>query len=122
MLCFARSQHPIVKQVPTYFPHLAFLQIRKGADQEWRDLIIPNSVRAIVMINLQTYMGGCDLWGMHEHHMPEEQAKNLKKPIFDDGLIEVTPAMHLMPPYGKVQDWAICSNHLNGQSASATLI
>ena len=65
------------------------LQIRKGPDQEWRDLHIPNSVRAIVMINLQTYMGGCDLWGMHEHHMPEEQAKNLKKPIFDDGLIEV---------------------------------
>ena len=68
--------------------HVA-MQIRKGPDEEWRDLHIPNSVRAIIMINLQTYMGGCDLWGMHEHHMPEEQAKNLKKPIFDDGLIEV---------------------------------
>ena len=41
------------------------------------------------MINLQTYMGGRDLWGLHDHHMPEEQVKNFKKPIFDDGLLEV---------------------------------
>ncbi len=51
--------------------------------------MLPSSVRAIVMINLQTYMGGRDLWGLHDHHMPEEQVKNLKKPIFDDGLLEV---------------------------------
>ena len=50
---------------------------------------MPSSVRAIVMINLQTYMGGRDLWGLHDHHMPEEQVKNFKKPIFDDGLLEV---------------------------------
>ncbi len=54
-----------------------------------------SSVRAIVMINLQTYMGGRDLWGLHDHHMPEEQVKNLKKPIFDDGLLEVPCLVHL---------------------------
>ena len=41
------------------------------------------------MINLQTYMGGCDLWGLHDPHKLEELEKNLKKPIFDDGLLEV---------------------------------
>ena len=51
--------------------------------------MIPKAVRAIVMINLQTYMGGQDLWGLHEHNTPEEQAKKLVKPIFDDGLLEV---------------------------------
>ena len=41
------------------------------------------------MINLQTYMGGQDLWGMSHHQRSEEKAKNLVKPIFDDGLLEV---------------------------------
>lgn len=88
-----KSQNQLCKfvRLVTWYSYTdVHLQIRKGADQEWRDLHIPNSVRAIVMINLQTYMGGCDLWGMHEHHMPEETAKSLKKPIFDDGLIEVS--------------------------------
>ena len=83
------------------------LQIRKGPDDEWRDLVIPNSVRAIVMINLQTYMGGCDLWGMHEHHMPEEKAKNLKKPIFDDGLLEVSSTACDSLPHYLTSSW-IC--------------
>lgn len=65
------------------------MQVRRGDDQAWEEIIVPSSVRAIVMINLQTYMGGRDLWGLHDHHMPEEQVKNLKKPIFDDGLLEV---------------------------------
>lgn len=65
------------------------LQVRHNEDENWQELVIPKAVRAIVMINLQTYMGGRDLWGMHEHHMPEEKVKNLKKPIFDDGLLEV---------------------------------
>lgn len=63
--------------------------MRRGDDEAWEEIVVPSSVRAIVMINLQTYMGGRDLWGLHDHHMPEEQVKNLKKPIFDDGLLEV---------------------------------
>ncbi|DBA86900.1 hypothetical protein WJX79_000527 [Trebouxia sp. C0005] len=68
---------------------IAKLRVRRGDDQAWEEIIVPSSVRAIVMINLQTYMGGRDLWGLHDHHMPEEQVKNLKKPIFDDGLLEI---------------------------------
>ena len=43
---------------------------------------------------MQSYSGGRDIWGLHddddhEVHRPEEVRKGLKKPIFDDGLIEV---------------------------------
>lgn len=65
------------------------MQVRRTEDGEWQDLMIPKAVRAIVMINLQTYMGGQDLWGLHERQRPEEKAKGLVKPIFDDGLMEV---------------------------------
>ena len=65
------------------------VQVRRSEDGDWQDLVIPKAVRAIVMINLQTYMGGRDLWGMHSRQRPEEKTKNLVKPIFDDGLLEV---------------------------------
>lgn len=63
--------------------------MRRSQEEDWQELAIPKAVRAIVMINLQTYMGGQDLWGLHEHNTPEEDDKKLVKPIFDDGLLEV---------------------------------
>ena len=65
------------------------VQVRRSEDGQWQDLVIPKAVRAIVMINLQTYMGGRDLWGLQLCQRPEEKTKNLVKPIFDDGLLEV---------------------------------
>ncbi|KAL3150246.1 hypothetical protein ABBQ32_000102 [Trebouxia sp. C0010 RCD-2024] len=68
---------------------IASVRVRRSQEEDWQELVIPKAVRAIVMINLQTYMGGQDLWGLHEHNTPEEHDKKLVKPIFDDGLLEI---------------------------------
>lgn len=44
-------------------------------------------------VRVQTYSGGRDIWGLHDDsdkpQRPEEVRKHFKKPIFDDGEIEV---------------------------------
>jgi hypothetical protein len=60
---------------------------KKGAT-EWREVVLPRSVRALVLLNLQSYGGGRDLWGLSDNRLMAE--KGFKEPIFDDGLIEVT--------------------------------
>lgn len=52
---------------------------------------MPKDVRALVVLNFQSYSGGKDIWGLHDHQWPDEKAKGLKKPIFDDNCIEVSP-------------------------------
>lgn len=52
-------------------------------------MVVPKSVKAIVLLNLQSYAGGRDLWGLKD--TGKDQAKGWKVPIFNDGLIEVHP-------------------------------
>jgi diacylglycerol kinase (ATP) len=54
---------------------------------EWRDVDIPSSIRAVVLLNLQSYGGGRDIWGLAQTSTLEE--KGFSDPIYDDGLIEV---------------------------------
>jgi hypothetical protein len=63
-----------------------------GAD--WREVELPRSVRALVLLNLQSYGGGRDLWGLSDNRLMAE--KGFKEPIFDDGLIEVRPRLSLL--------------------------
>ena len=50
-------------------------------------MVVPKSIKAIVLLNLQSYAGGRDLWGLKD--TTKDQAKGWKVPIFNDGLIEV---------------------------------
>lgn len=50
-------------------------------------MVVPPSVKAIVILNLQSYAGGRDLWGLKD--TKGDKAKGWKTPIFNDGLIEV---------------------------------
>ena len=70
--------------------HSAALQIRASKDGAWQDIHVPKDVRALVVLNFQSYSGGKDIWGLHDHRWPDEKAKGLKKPIFDDNCIEVS--------------------------------
>ena len=54
---------------------------------EWVEVVIPSSVKALVLLNLQSYGGGRDLWGLKDTSKDKE--KGWKVPIFNDGLIEV---------------------------------
>ena len=38
---------------------------------------------------MQTYSGGCDIWGLKDDRKSEGVDKGFVSPIFDDGLLEV---------------------------------
>ena len=94
--CWPVSRHEAIQQMwgarqaDTDW-HSAALQIRASKGGAWQDLHVPKDVRALVVLNFQSYSGGKDIWGLHDHRWPDEKAKGLKKPIFDDNCIEVSP-------------------------------
>lgn len=59
----------------------------KNEKGEWVQVIVPKSIKAIVLLNLQSYAGGRDLWGLKD--AAKDNAKGWQVPIFNDGLIEV---------------------------------
>ena len=46
--------------------------------------MIPSSIKAFVLVNLQSYAGGRNIWGESE-----SKKKTWRKPLVSDGLIEV---------------------------------
>ena len=64
------------------------LRIKKSAqDDVYTDVHIPQDIRAIVLLNLQTYGGGRDIWGLHNERNLER--KGMQLPKKNDGLLEV---------------------------------
>jgi diacylglycerol kinase (ATP) len=65
------------------------LRVKTSTEENcpWQSIAIPSSIRAIVLLNLQTYGGGRDIWGLPCSKNLER--KGFKEPIYDDGLIEV---------------------------------
>lgn len=59
--------------------------------KDWREIKVPHSVRAIVVLNLQSYGGGRDIWGLAESggRTNESRSAAATTPIFSDGLVEV---------------------------------
>lgn len=49
---------------------------------------IPASIKALVVLNLQSYAGGRDLFGLSTDEA-KLRRKGFEKPIFNDGLLEV---------------------------------
>jgi len=54
---------------------------------EWREIAMSKHIKALVVLNLQSYAGGRDLWGLRDPK--RDAAKGWQTPIFNDGVIEV---------------------------------
>lgn len=63
------------------------LRVRSKSDEAWREIPLPVSVRAVVLLNLQTYGGGRDIWGLSNTKSLER--KGFMEPAYDDGMIDV---------------------------------
>jgi len=63
----------------------------KGLDGVWQSVRIPSSVKAIVLLNLQSYGGGRDIWGLADSS--KDTRRGWKTPIFNDGMFEVQPLL-----------------------------
>ncbi len=59
----------------------------KGVDGKWQPVRIPSSVKALVLLNLQSYGGGRDIWGLADSN--KDTRRGWKTPIFNDGMFEV---------------------------------
>ncbi len=65
----------------------ASIKIKESSSDEWKELTVPSSISAIILLNLQTYGGGRDIWGVK--NKKNLAKKQFKPPSCDDGLIEV---------------------------------
>ena len=65
-------------------------------ETEWVEVVVKKGVKALVLLNLQSYAGGRDLWGLKDHKKDEQ--KGWKNPIFNDGLIEVLLLLPVLNP------------------------
>lgn len=63
------------------------IRVKATSDSPWKDIVIPSSVRALILLNLQTYGGGRDVWGIENEK--NLKAKGFQAPVFSDGLMEV---------------------------------
>jgi len=68
--------------------HKAKLSIIPAGGTLWQDVKIKDDVRAIVLLNLQSYAGGRQLWGAAPL-TKKDHVKGLKEPSYNDGLVEV---------------------------------
>ena len=65
----------------------ARLKVKNTTSDDWTEISVPSSICGIVLLNLQTYAGGRDLWGIK--NTKNLAKKHFKSPSCDDGLIEV---------------------------------
>jgi diacylglycerol kinase (ATP) len=61
------------------------LQVLKGGT--WVDVPLATGIKAIVLMNLQSYAGGKNIWGTKTSK--KDAQRGYKPPASDDGLIEV---------------------------------
>ena len=81
----------------------------KGVDGKWLTVRIPSSVKAIVLLNLQSYGGGRDIWGLAD--CAKDTRRGWKTPIFNDGMFEVHTLLQRLVSQAlllHVQDWCRC--------------
>ncbi len=60
-------------------------QVKNVAGQ-WVEVAMSRHIKALAVLNLQSYAGGRDLWGLRDPN--RDAAKGWKTPIFNDGTIE----------------------------------
>lgn len=62
------------------------IEVLQPGSTSWSLLHIPASIKALVLVNLQSYAGGRNIWGT------ENTDKKWRRPGVADGLIEVGTA------------------------------
>lgn len=72
---------------PTPLNEKLSMRMRNQNTGEWTDIVIPNTIEAIIFINLQSYTGSRDLWGLHDDVQDNKRGEQV--PIYDDGALEV---------------------------------
>lgn len=50
---------------------------------------VSHGIGAVVLLNLQSYGGGRDLWGLTNEEADHHTKRTFQQPIFNDGLFEV---------------------------------
>lgn len=65
----------------------ASIRVKNSSSDEWRDVDVPSSICAIILLNVQTYGGGRDIWGTK--NKKNLAKKHFQPPSCNDGLIEV---------------------------------
>eukprot|EP00210_Caulerpa_lentillifera_P000787 g762.t1 len=59
-----------------------------SSSNEWTEVNLPNNIKALVVVNLQSYAGGRNIWGKGKLSKKEKE-KGMSEPKIDDGLFEV---------------------------------
>jgi diacylglycerol kinase (ATP) len=62
------------------------VQVLQPGSSSWQPLAIPASIKALVLVNLQSYAGGRNIWGEQK----SKQEGRWREPSSADGLIEVS--------------------------------
>ncbi|XP_024537974.1 diacylglycerol kinase 7 [Selaginella moellendorffii] len=82
--CTSLSTNPRARGVSTV---LRLSVRKKHGDDGWEEVDVPSSVRAVVILNLQSYAGGRNPWG---HPKPENmQKKGFVEAKPNDGYLEI---------------------------------
>lgn len=63
------------------------LQVRRDPGGEWEPVDLPQNVRAVIMLNLQSYASGRNPWGYPNDEYNKK--KGFVQPKPDDGLLEI---------------------------------
>lgn len=61
------------------------VEVLQAGSSSWSTLVVPHTVKALVLVNLQSYAGGRNIWGEQQ---PKREGK-WRQPSISDGLIEV---------------------------------
>jgi diacylglycerol kinase (ATP) len=61
------------------------VEVLQPGSSSWSSLEMPPSIKALVLVNLQSYAGGRNIWG----EQASKQKGRWRQPSFSDGLIEV---------------------------------
>jgi diacylglycerol kinase (ATP) len=61
------------------------VEVLQPGSSSWSSLVVPPSIKALVLVNLQSYAGGRNIWG----EQASKQEGRWRQPSFSDGLIEV---------------------------------
>lgn len=88
------------------------------SSSDWKELVVPSTVRAIILLNVQTYGGGRDIWGLK--NTKNLATKHFQPPSCHDGLIEVLgfkDAWHTSMVMGELNSSSIHAKRLAQCSA-----
>lgn len=66
---------------------VAKVNVKRNDSDDWEEIPIPPQVRALVLLNLQSYAGGRNPWGMPNSEELKKNGWSTAKP--NDGLLEV---------------------------------